>query len=130
MTDTLTEICEKKREHIAKMKQRMPQGGLYQRALESTPSRGFHMNLKAQVANGGIGLIAEIKKASPSKGIIRADFDPKELAKSYQKGGATCLSVLHAWPPLSATSSMTRAAGPGSTAPPSTSSPNDPTCAS
>lgn len=94
MTDTLTEICEKKREHIAKMKQRMPQGGLYQRALESTPPRGFHMNLKAQVANGGIGLIAEIKKASPSKGIIRADFDPKELAKSYQKGGATCLSVL------------------------------------
>jgi indole-3-glycerol phosphate synthase len=94
MTDTLAEICDKKREHIAKMKQRMPQGGLYQRALESTPPRGFHMNLKAQVANGGIGLIAEIKKASPSKGIIRADFDPKELAKSYQKGGATCLSVL------------------------------------
>lgn len=94
MSDTLAEICARKREHIAKQKQRMPQGALYERALETTPPRGFHMALKKTVAEGGIGLIAEIKKASPSKGIIRADFNPKELAKSYQSGGATCLSVL------------------------------------
>ncbi len=94
MSDTLAEICTKKREHVAKMKQRMPQGGLYQRALEATLPRGFHSALKKRVSEGGIGLIAEIKKASPSKGVIRADFDPKELAKAYATGGATCLSIL------------------------------------
>ena len=94
MSDTLAEICAKKREHLAKMKQRMPQGGLYQRALEATLPRGFHSALKKRVSEGGISLIAEIKKASPSKGVIRADFDPKELAKAYAAGGATCLSVL------------------------------------
>ncbi len=94
MSDTLAEICAKKREHIARQKQRMPERALYERALQSTPSRGFHAALKARVASGGVGLIAEIKKASPSKGIIRADFDPEHLAKAYAKGGATCLSVL------------------------------------
>ncbi len=93
MSDTLAEICAKKREHIATQKQRMPQRALYERALETTPARGFHAALK-RASDGGIGLIAEVKKASPSKGIIRADFDPAQLAKAYQSGGATCLSVL------------------------------------
>jgi indole-3-glycerol phosphate synthase len=94
MSDTLAEICAKKREHIAHQKQRMPQGALYQNALHTTPVRGFHAALKKRVADGDVGLIAEIKKASPSKGVIRADFDPEHLAKAYQTGGATCLSVL------------------------------------
>lgn len=94
MSDTLAEICARKREHITKQKQRMPQGGLYERALEATPPRGFHAALKKRGADGGIGLIAEVKKASPSKGLIRADFDPAYLAKAYETGGATCISVL------------------------------------
>lgn len=94
LPNTLAEICAKKREHIARQKQRMPQRALYERALESTPPRGFHAALKSRIASGSVGLIAEVKKASPSKGIIRADFDPEHLAKAYQAGGATCLSVL------------------------------------
>lgn len=94
MSDTLAEICDRKREHIAKQKQRNSQTDLYNRARNATPPRGFHAALKKRVADGGIGLIAEVKKASPSKGIIRADFDPEFAAKSYETGGATCLSVL------------------------------------
>ncbi len=94
MTDTLSEICEQKRTHIAKQKQSDSEAALYDRALHVTPPRGFHAALKKQVSAGGIGLIAEVKKASPSKGIIRADFDPVTLAKAYEAGGATCLSVL------------------------------------
>lgn len=94
MTDTLQEICTKKRTHIAYQKQRVSVAQLEARALGSTPCRGFHLALKQRVADGGIGLIAEIKKASPSKGLIRADFDPEFLARAYEKGGATCISVL------------------------------------
>lgn len=94
MSDTLAEICAKKREHIARQKQRMPQGAIYERALYATPPRGFHSALKKRAHDGSIGLIAEIKKASPSKGVIRADFEPASLAKAYAEGGATCLSVL------------------------------------
>ena len=94
MTDTLSEICAKKREHITAQKKAVPEQMLFDRALHTTPPRGFHAALKKRVAAGEIGLIAEVKKASPSKGVIRADFDPATLAHAYAKGGATCLSVL------------------------------------
>lgn len=94
MSDTLTEICTRKHEHIVQQKKHVSQAELYNRARQMTLPRGFHLALKQRIAAGGIGLIAEIKKASPSKGIIRADFDPEHLAKAYELGGATCLSVL------------------------------------
>ncbi len=94
MTDTLHEICTKKRAHVTMQKQSISEAALYERALKVTPPRGFHSALKSKIADGKIGLIAEVKKASPSKGIIRADFEPASLAKAYEAGGATCLSVL------------------------------------
>jgi indole-3-glycerol phosphate synthase len=94
MSDALAEICAVKREHVARQKKRVSLRQLESRALEATPCRGFHRELKLRVGDGGIGLIAEIKKASPSKGLIRADFDPTFLAKAYETGGAACLSVL------------------------------------
>jgi indole-3-glycerol phosphate synthase len=89
-SNTLEQICAKKREHIAQQKSQVSISELEQRALKQTPPRGFAQALK----NKSVGLIAEIKKASPSKGIIRVDFDPIALAKAYVAGGATCLSVL------------------------------------
>ncbi|PZP85348.1 MAG: indole-3-glycerol phosphate synthase TrpC [Azospirillum brasilense] len=94
MTDTLREICERKRDHIAQQKARISVDQLHAQALAQTPPRGFHTALKTKIASGGIGLIAEVKKASPSKGVIRADFEPASLARAYAQGGATCLSVL------------------------------------
>jgi indole-3-glycerol phosphate synthase len=94
MSNTLDDICDTTRAHVANKKQRVSQTSLYNRALEQTPARGFHLALKNKVAAGGIGLIAEVKKASPSKGLIRADFNPGMLAKAYEQGGANCISVL------------------------------------
>lgn len=94
MADVLDEICERKREHVAASKKSRPRAGVEAAASRATPVRGFRDRLAAAVKSGGYGLIAEIKKASPSKGLIRADFDPPALARAYQDGGATCLSVL------------------------------------
>lgn len=94
MSDTLTEICDKKRAHIAAAKAATREAKLHDMALATTPPRGFHHALNRRIADGGIGLIAEVKKASPSKGLIRADFEPAALAQAYEAGGATCISVL------------------------------------
>ena len=93
MTGVLGRICEDKRQHVARQKQRRSRADLERAAACAPPPRGFRRALEASSARG-YGLVAEIKKASPSKGLIREDFDPPALARAYAAGGAACLSVL------------------------------------
>jgi indole-3-glycerol phosphate synthase len=91
--DKLAEICAWKREEVTARKGLATIEDLDRRAASATPPRGFRRALEARAAEG-FGLIAEIKKASPSKGLIRDDFRPAEHAAAYEQGGAACLSVL------------------------------------
>jgi len=94
VNDILQRIVAHKLVEIAALRDAQPQAELAIRAVAMPLSRGFAAALRNRVAAGQPAVIAEVKKASPSKGVIRADFHPAEIARSYQRGGATCLSVL------------------------------------
>ncbi len=86
MSDVLDRICAEKRDHVARAKAACPEAALVAALAEAPPARPFAAALERQLAQGRYGLIAEIKKASPSAGLIRPDFDPAALARAYRGG--------------------------------------------
>jgi indole-3-glycerol phosphate synthase len=94
MSDVLAKILAAKREEVNAAREAVPAKEMERRALDASPPRGFERALRAKAAAGLPAVIAEIKRASPSRGLIRADFDPARIAASYEEHGAACLSVL------------------------------------
>lgn len=94
MSDVLAKILARKREEVAERSARLPLAELAVRCADLPPTRGFAAALEAKIAQGEAGVIAEVKRASPSRGVLRADFDPAAIGRSYARGGAACLSVL------------------------------------
>jgi indole-3-glycerol phosphate synthase len=94
MSDILNKILATKAEEIAAAQARLPLEQVQALAAQQAPARDFTAAIRSKIASGKAAVIAEIKKASPSKGVIRADFKPAEIAASYEQGGAACLSVL------------------------------------
>lgn len=94
MSTILDTILARKHAEVAERAARLPLADLQARLTSAPPVRGFADALAARIASGQPGVIAEVKKASPSKGVIRADFDPAAIARSYAAAGAACLSVL------------------------------------
>lgn len=94
MSDVLARICADKRQHIAARKRERSMAAVESAARSRPPPRHFAAHLADAAGRGYYGLIAEVKRASPSRGLIRADFDAVKIARAYQAGGATCLSVL------------------------------------
>ena len=92
--DILRRILARKAEEVAERRARLPEQELRARLPEAPPVRGFRAALEARIQRGEPAVIAEIKKASPSKGVLRADFDPEAIARAYAEAGAACLSVL------------------------------------
>ncbi|PKO46792.1 MAG: indole-3-glycerol phosphate synthase TrpC [Betaproteobacteria bacterium HGW-Betaproteobacteria-22] len=94
MSDILNKIIATKVTEVAAAKMRNSPASMQEEAQTALPPRDFIGSIRTKIANRQPAVIAEIKKASPSKGVIRADFKPAEIAKSYEQGGAACLSVL------------------------------------
>ena len=92
--DILERILQQKHVEVAERSQRLPMAALCERVHEADPVRGFMASIKQRISSNDPAVIAEIKKASPSKGLLRADFQPAQIARQYEQAGAACLSVL------------------------------------